>query len=240
MSKFKQTNTSSKFNLPYSKFYLPVLLMACLGAVIYRERLQFGFNPNLFLPKNLDSSSFFTFTSNEAFILMLVVLGISTALSCIMLQVTIDFLTIVYGIWKSVWFQTYMNFLSWIYPTILFALNNHPDDGQIPPKLPRYWIREGFRCMFGGKNKRVRSSAGNAKRKVAMPLGLKGGSPSPKTQPNKLFSKYLHTITPEKNNHTQFHQFAASTTRMNNVNRLEQTINNLPSEASRYESWCTS
>ena len=64
--KFKQTNTSSKFDLPYSKLYLPMPLLACVDALIYR--------------------SFFSFTGNEAFLLIVVVLGISTALSCIMLQ----------------------------------------------------------------------------------------------------------------------------------------------------------
>ena len=54
---------------PTANFYLP--LLACLGALVYR--------------------SFFSFTGDEAFLLIVVVLGISTALSCIMLRVTIDY-----------------------------------------------------------------------------------------------------------------------------------------------------
>ena len=38
---------------------------------------------------------------------------------------------------------SYMNFLSELYPTILFVLNNHPDGGRIPLKLPSEDMNRG-------------------------------------------------------------------------------------------------
>ena len=51
--------------------------------------------------------------------------------------------------------------------------------------LPRYWMREGYNCVFGGKNKRAHSSSGNH----MVGMGLKGGAPLPKKKDTKLFFK---------------------------------------------------
>ena len=59
-------------------------------------------------------------------------------------------------------------------------------------------------------------------------MGLKGGAPLPKKKTQNSFSKYLKSLTPDKQTSTrkEFKNFAASTTPMNQRSELEPNANN--------------
>ena len=59
-------------------------------------------------------------------------------------------------------------------------------------------------------------------------MGLKGGAPLPKKKIQNSFSKYLKSLTPDKQTSTrkEFKNFAASTTPMNQRSELEPNANN--------------
>ena len=64
-----------------------------------------------------------------------------------------------------------------------------------------YWIREGFRCVLGVKNKRASASLG---RRV---LRFWGDALSPKKKSDNSFYEYLKSFTAEKQSSLKFQEF---------------------------------
>ena len=68
-------------------------------------------------------STSFILSEDGAFALMGLMLGFCTALLCILLKVTLDFLSIVYDIWRCFCYQAFVDFVCLVYPALEFLFN---------------------------------------------------------------------------------------------------------------------